>query len=217
MWIPAPRLRRRNLALLFLLAIGGPLAIDQSIAWSVPVYGSVASVPASPVGLVLGTAPTVHGRPNVFYTARIRAAAELYHAGRVRGLIVSGDNSRAEYSEPDAMREDLIAAGVPAQHITCDYAGFRTLDSVVRARDVFGQSDLIVVSQPFHAERAVFLARQHGMRASAFAADNPRARAWFKFRAREVLARCLAVSDLLLGKEPKFLGPAVPVPLRAAD
>ncbi|MFT5200373.1 MAG: SanA protein [Planctomycetota bacterium] len=211
---PFRPLRKRHLIFLAALLACGPLVVDQTIAWAVPVYTSAQAVPKSPVGLVLGTAPTFQGRPNVFYTARIKAAAELYHAGRVRALIVSGDNSRATYSEPDAMRADLIAAGVPARHITCDYAGFRTLDSVLRAREVFGQDDFVVVSQAFHAERAVFLARRHGMKANAFAAQDPRARAWIKFRAREVLARCLAVSDLLRRKEPKFLGPEVSVNLR---
>ncbi|MCP5020962.1 MAG: hypothetical protein GY930_04215, partial [bacterium] len=134
------RLRRsitiRRFTLLLFLALAAPLLVDQSIAWSVQVHTSADSVPKSPVGLVLGTSPTFHGRPNLFYTARIEAAAELYLAGRVRGLIVSGDNSRTEYNEPDSMRADLIAAGVPAGFITCDYAGFRTLDSVIRAREV---------------------------------------------------------------------------------
>ncbi|MBL4771770.1 MAG: YdcF family protein, partial [Planctomycetes bacterium] len=135
-------------------------------------------------------------------------------AGRVRALLVSGDNSRKSYNEPDAMRRDLIAAGVPAAYITCDYAGFRTLDSVIRAREVFGQDDFVVVSQPFHAERAVFLARRLGMRASAFAARNPRTRAWLKVRLREVLARNLAICDLLSHKRPKFLGSNEAVPLQ---
>lgn len=212
------RLRRsipfRLLTLLVFLALAVPLLVDQSIAWSVQVHTTADTVPKSPVGLVLGTSPTFHGRPNVFYTARIEAAADLYLAGRVRGLIVSGDNSRTEYNEPDAMRADLIAAGVPAEFITCDYAGFRTLDSVIRAREVFGQDDIVIISQPFHAERAVFLAKRLGISASAYAAENPRPRAWIKVRAREVLARCLAVTDLLRNKGPKFLGPQVPVPLR---
>ncbi|MDF1837892.1 MAG: ElyC/SanA/YdcF family protein [Planctomycetota bacterium] len=178
------------------------------------VHTEANSTPNAPVGLVLGTSPTTRGHANLFYTARIEAAARLYHAGKVQALIVSGDNSRESYNEPDAMRADLIAAGVPGDHVTCDYAGFRTLDSVLRARDVFGQNHFTVVSQPFHAERAVFLARRHGMRAQAFAARNPPKRTWIRFRAREVLARCLAVSDLLLGKGPKFLGPRVPVHLR---
>ncbi len=212
------RLRRsistRRFLLVVTLALAAPLLVDQTIAWSVQVHTTADTVPKSPVGLVLGTSPTFHGRPNVFYTARIEAATDLYFSGKVRGLIVSGDNSRAEYNEPDSMRADLIAAGVPADFITCDYAGFRTLDSVIRARDVFGQNDLVIISQPFHAERAVFLAKQLGMNASAFAAENPSRRAWVKVRAREVLARCLAVTDLLRNKGPKFLGPQVPVPLR---
>ncbi len=211
------KIRKRYVVALTFLFLASPLLVDQAIAWSVRVHTEPASLPESPVGLVLGTSPTTRGHANVFYTARIEAAARLFHSGKVRALIVSGDNSRVSYNEPDAMREDLIAAGVPPMYITCDYAGFRTLDSIIRARDVFGQEDIIVVSQPFHAERAVFLAKQHGMRASAFAARTPRRRAWIKVRVREVLARCLAVADLLRNKGPKFLGPQVPVPLRKID
>lgn len=207
-------MRKRHLGALALLALGAPLIVDQAIGLSVKVHLDPAATPKSPVGLVLGTSPTVHGRSNLFYTARIDAAAKLYHAGRVRGLIVSGDNSKHTYNEPDAMRADLMALGVPEEHITCDYAGLRTLDSVVRAVRVFGQEQVTVISQPFHAERAVFLARRHGMRAHAFGARNPSTRYWLRFRGREVLARCLAVSDVVLGKGPRFLGPAESVALR---
>ena len=132
----------------------------------------------------------------------------------MRALLVSGDHGRREYNEPDTMKAGLIERGVPGEYITCDYAGFRTLDSVVRAQSVFGQNSFVVVSQPFHAERAVFLAKQRGLDATAFAAPSPSRRSLVKQRLRETLARNLALWDVLTGTQPKFGGPPVPVPLR---
>ncbi len=168
--------------------------------------------PVMEVALVLGCAPTTQGRPNLFFTKRIEAAARLYQAGKARAFIVSGDNGTRKYDETTAMKEALIQAGVPEDRIHPDYAGFRTLDSVVRAREVFGQESFIVVSQRFHNERAVFLARRHGIRAEAFNADDvTRGRALLT-HAREYLARVKAVLDVtVLGTQPKFLGKPVPI------
>lgn len=211
------RIRKRWIGVSALLLFALPLIGDQVIDRSVPVFDEAHAVPEHPVALVLGTAPTVWGRPNLYYERRLDAAAELYHAGRVRGLLVSGDHGRVEYNEPDRMKADLVARGVPAEFITCDYAGFRTLDSVVRASTVFGLDRFVVVSQPFHAKRAVYLARQHGLQATAFAAQNPRRRAGLKQRAREVLARNLALWDGLVGTAPRFGGPPVAVGIRPQD
>lgn len=171
---------------------------------------------SAPVGLVLGTSRhLVGGGDNAFYFARIKAAAALFASGKVRGLIVSGDNRTRGYNEPAMMKADLIAAGVPAQYITQDFAGFRTLDSVVRAKEVFGQERLIVVSQAFHAKRAVFIARHIGIEAQGFAAEQP---AWdwqLRVRAREVLARTAVCLDLwVLNRKPHFLGKREPVGLK---
>ena len=167
----------------------------------------LAEIEARPVALLLGTARDFDGRMNIFYTKRIEAAAELFKAGKVRGILASGDNSRHDYDEPGDMKADLIAAGVPAEFVTLDYAGFRTRDSIIRAKEIFRQRDLIVVSQRFHAERALFIAQQQGIEASAYIASDPSSRASnFRVRAREVLARTLAVGDDLVGRRPKFLG-----------
>ncbi|MEZ5978602.1 MAG: ElyC/SanA/YdcF family protein [Planctomycetota bacterium] len=189
-------------------------ACDLAVALSGRVYDDPAAVPHRRVALVLGTNPLHEGRPNRFYRTRIEAAAELYRAGAVDGILVSGDNGTPDYNEPEQMRDDLVALGVPAEFVTCDYAGFRTLDSVVRAQEVFGLDAFTVVSQPFHAERAVFLARSRGIDAVGFGAADPALRSWLKVRAREVLARTLAVGDVLFGTEPRFLGPPVPVASR---
>ena len=214
------RLRLAALAAagLLVLAAAVPAAIDAMVSAS--TAGAIASgvdeVEPKPVALLLGTARrTVAGRPNEFYHARIDAAAALFHSGKVQGILVSGDNATRWYNEPIAMQKDLITAGVPAEFITLDYAGFRTLDTVIRAKEVFGQQQVIIVSQRFHAERAIFLARHFGLDASALAAADPTDQSLLKVRAREVLARIAAVLDIVIGRDPKFLGKPETVRLRS--
>lgn len=180
-------------------------------------WSNVASVPSGiKTALVLGCSKKLSdGRGNRFFVARIAAAAELYKAGKCKALIVSGDNSVPGYDEPTDMKEALVATGVPAHCIHCDYAGFRTLDSVVRAREIFGQSHIIIVSQRTHNERAIYLAGARGLDAVGFNAREPvlSAPLRLKNQAREVLARVQAVLDIhLLRTQPKFLGPPVVLP-----
>lgn len=174
------------------------------------VYTDLDALPHREIALVLGTSKYTRGRLNSFYVGRIRAAAELYRAGKVDGILVSGDNGTVGYNEPDEMKADLVALGVPAEHITADYAGFRTLDSIYRAGDVFGLDSYIVVSQPFHIERALYLADQKGHDAIGYAARGPQGYWGQRIRAREVLARAKAVLDVeILNLGPKFLGEPV--------
>jgi SanA protein len=216
------RRRRMGLSLaLFLLAFvtAVPLITDMmiSVSASGAVTDRVERIEPKPVALLLGTARrTIQGNPNQYYRARIDAAADLFHSGKVRGILVSGDNATRFYNEPVAMQKDLIALGVPAEFITLDYAGFRTLDSVVRAKEVFGVGQAIIVSQRFHAERAVFLARHFGLDAEGLAAADPQDSGLMKVRAREVLARMVAVIDVVIGRQPKFLGSPETVRLRDA-
>lgn len=170
------------------------------------------------VALVLGcTRILVDGRPNAFYANRIAAAVELWQAGAVRGILVSGDNGRDGYDEPTAMRDDLIAAGVPAEFVTCDFAGFRTLDSLARAREVFGLERVVVVSQAVHLPRALYLARSVGLEAWGFAAEAVGGRGGRRLARREWAARVLAFLDVeVLGRGPRFLGPREEIALRPA-
>ena len=178
------------------------------------LYTHAEQIPAQKAALLLGTSPLLaNGRSNLYFTHRIRAAAELYRAGKVRYIIVSGDNRKHGYNEPEAMKAALIAQGVPAERIVPDYAGIRTLDSVLRARSVFGQADYIVVSQKFHNERAVYLARAHGIRAVGYnAADVHLYAGGFKTRVREYGARMKMYLDLLTGKQPKHGGETIALP-----
>ncbi|MCB0642785.1 MAG: YdcF family protein [Phaeodactylibacter sp.] len=176
------------------------------------LYDQVEALPYNRVALVLGTGKhTRGGYLNPYFSTRIRAAAELYRAGKVEHFIVSGDNSRKGYNEPADMREALVDQGVPATAITLDYAGFRTLDSVVRCKEVFRQERFTIVSQPFHNIRALFIANHYGLETVAFAAaEVPSSR--MKIWARELLARTKAVLDLyVLKTQPRYLGEEVEI------
>lgn len=175
-----------------------------------------ALLPDNEVGLVLGTSPFLRsGKPSPAFQGRIDAAAELYRVGKVKHLIVSGANPDATYNEPRAMRKALLLAGVPEQDITMDFAGFRTFDSVVRAKEVFGLSRFTVITQKFHTYRAVFIGKKFGVPAWGFIAPaTPDGRKGFRHPAREVFARVAAILDIfLLNTQPKFLGQPQSVPL----
>ena len=173
------------------------------------MYTSTKELPPKKVALLLGTAKYMRGGgKNYFYTYRIRAAVELWKAGKVKAIVVSGDNGTKYYDETTTMYDDLVKAGIPAKYITKDYAGFRTLDSVVRAEAIFDLKDYIIISQKFHLERALFIAKAKGQKAIGFVAkDIPGTAAAYKMKAREYLARAKAFLDVyILHIEPKFYG-----------
>lgn len=178
------------------------------------IYSSVDSVPHNKVALLLGTNPlNRYGRPNSYFTNRISTAARLFHSGKVDYIIASGDNHTKKYDEPTAMRDSLMAHGVPGDRIILDYAGFRTLDSVVRAKEVFGCDSLTIISQEDHNERALYLAAMNGIEAFAISAPlraGRRVRA--RLTMREWLARDRMMLDLWLGTRPHFLGEKIAIP-----
>ena len=182
------------------------------LTYSVLLYDRIEELPHNRVGLVLGTAQRNRGGgPNPYFTHRINAAAALYHAGKVDHLLLSGDNRHLSYNEPWAMRRALIERGVDSTRITLDFAGFRTLDSMVRAREVFGQRRFTVISQRFHNERAVYIARERGIEAIGFNATDVGTAAGLRTRLREKLARVKVYIDALLGIQPHFLGEPVTI------
>jgi len=171
------------------------------------LYGDLKEVPKQKVGLLLGTSKYVsNGNINQFYAYRIQAAVDLYRAGKVSFILVSGDNGTTSYNEPRTIKRDLIARGIPAEKIILDYAGFRTYDSVVRANKVFGQNGFIVISQEFHNQRVVYIARKRGIEAYGYNAKSVGSRYGFKTMQREKLAKVKAILDLMVNKSPKFLG-----------
>ena len=176
------------------------------------LYHSADDIPHYHTAVVLGTSPNGRsGGPNRFFYARINACAELYEAGKIDRIIVSGDNRHVSYNEPEAMKRALVDKGVPASVIFLDYAGFRTLDSVVRAKEVFGQQSFVVISQQFHNERAVFIAGKKGIDALGFNAEDVGFHYGFVTYIREWFARCKVYLDLLLGKQPHFLGEPIDI------
>ena len=176
------------------------------------LYDTVSDVPHYHTALVLGTSPIGrNGGPNLYFLSRIDATVKLYEAGKIDRILVSGDNRKEEYNEPEEMKKALVDKGIPEEVIFLDYAGFRTLDSVVRAKEVFGQSEFIVVSQKFHNERAVFIAQKKGIKAAGFNAKDVHASYGFITHVREWGARCKVFLDLLFGKKPHFLGEPIDI------
>ena len=175
------------------------------------LYANVSEIPHRQVGLVLGCSRLIgNGTPNPFFNSRLRAATELYQAGKVDYLLVSGDNHTKGYDEATDFREALLQAGIPASRVYCDCAGFRTLDSIVRARDVFGLKQITVVSQEFHNQRAIFLSRHEGVDAIGYNAQDVDLGDASGAHKRERLAKVKAFLDIyLLRTKPHFLGPKI--------
>ncbi len=216
------RFLRQHRAGILALLLGSCVILIGALCWADRtcrraaqgrIFRSVEAVPQNEVALVLGTSKmTARGAPNLHFKQRIDATVALYRAGKVKHLLVSGDNHVKGYDEPSDMRDALIAAGVPTNAITCDYAGFRTLDSVVRAKTVFGLSRCTIVSEEFHCARALWIARERGLDAVAFAAPDVKSIRWsVRVKAREILARAWCGVDLYLRhRGPKFPGPREP-------
>ena len=210
---PAPRHLLFLTKVLAAFAVAGLFAVllnDLAITRnaSARLYYLVDETPECQVGLVLGTSKYAEGDVNRYYRARIEAAAELFHAGRIRAILVSGDASTRYYDETTTMQRDLIELGVPEDYILLDYAGVRTLDSVFRAKKVFGLDRVTVVSQQFHCERALYLADAVGLAATGYCAEDTPYSDSLMMRGRETLARVMAFADLnLFGTQPRSLEP----------
>lgn len=176
------------------------------------LYENVTDIPHNKIGLLLGTSKYISsGNLNLYYRFRIDAAVKLYHSKKIDYILVSGDNGNKNYNEPKSIKEDLIKGGIPENKIVLDYAGFRTLDSVVRASKVFEEEEFTVISQPFHNKRAVYLASRFKCKAIGFNAQQVGKRYGIKVQLREYLARFKVFLDLWFGVEPKFLGEKIKI------
>ncbi len=198
--------------ILFLLTCG-VLFFLLSNAWIVlstqnQVFTSIDKIEQTDVALVLGTSKRLkNGEVNPYFQYRIEAAEKLFKAGKVKHLILSGDNQTQYYNEPQYMKDALLKKGVPTHAITLDYAGLRTLDSVVRCKEIFGQSKFIIVTQKFHSYRAVFIAKHFDVDVTAYVAENIPLSKSFSVVSREFLARPKAILDIFFFKVgPKFMG-----------
>ena len=204
----------RNIVLIILLTALAIVWNDRSIDAAVNsyVFHEVEDIPPAKVALVLGTAKYRQGGGiNPFYRYRILGAYDLYQSGKVHYILVSGDNGTRHYNEPEMMKKDLIAKGIPATKIFTDYAGFDTYDSMMRAKKIFGLDTLTVVSQGFHVRRAVYIGRRLGMHPYGLAVRGPGGWTGTKVRLREMLARVKAKIDILSHRNPKFLGEKISI------
>lgn len=166
------------------------------------LYDLAEEIPYQRVGLVLGTSPRIRsGAPNPYFHHRMEAAARLYHSGKVSYLIVSGDNRTRYYNEPAHMKQALRALDVPEEVIYSDNAGLRTLDSMLRAREVFGLDSLTVVSQRFHNQRAVYIGRHLGLEVVAMNASGVKHQRTSRVMVREWFAKAKVFYDLFLNGE----------------
>ncbi|TDQ27711.1 SanA/YdcF family protein [Tenacibaculum caenipelagi] len=211
-------MKRKKVAVLFLISC---LLIITSIYVSNKViinnaegklFYNIENIPKNKVGLLLGTVKYLSdGRVNLYYQFRLDAAVELYKAKRIDFIVVSGDNGSKGYDEPTDFKKDLITAGVPEDKIFLDYAGFRTLDSVVRVKEIFGQTSVTIISQQFHNERALYLANHYYIKAIGFNAKGVSGKKAIKVQLREYLARVKVFVDILFNIKPKFLGKPVEI------
>ena len=207
----------RKLILLFLLFIFSLILFSNILIFSYAkdkIFYTTESILQKKVALILGTSKYVvnnTGLVNLFYHERINAANELIESGKVEFLILSGTNDSKFYNEPGVMKKDLMDLGVSEDKIFLDYAGLRTLDSILRAKEVFSQSDIIIVSQKFHLQRALSIARLNNVDAIGFAAKDPPFSLVFKTYFREVFSRINFLFDILFKKDAKFYGEKIEI------
>lgn len=209
------KIKRRGCFLLVVLLLVAAIMIPNAMIRSYRRYSfdSLDKIPPVYCAVLLGTSKYLHGgRKNLYYRYRIEAAIRLYVNGGCRKIIVSGDNGTKYYNEPRAMKEDLIRAGVREEDIISDYAGFRTLDSIIRFKKIFGQQQGVVISQKFHNERAIYIGRSYGVELYGYNALDVDYLSGFKTRLREVFSRVMCVLDVeLLHTGPRFLGKKIKV------
>ena len=201
--------KRRIVFLIFIIPIVLVFAANYSIENNAKnkTFSSVSKIKRNKVGLVLGTSKFLrNGSVNLYFKYRINATVALYKQGKIDFVLVSGDNGNKNYDEPTDFKNELMKNGIPENKIFLDYAGFRTLDSMVRAKEIFGQNSITVISQKFHNERAIYLAEKNGISAIGFNAVDVSGKYGLKTRIREYFARTKAFLDIVFKVKPKFLG-----------
>jgi SanA protein len=174
------------------------------------IYKDIDNVPPAYTAIVLGAGARNHKVSSVLQD-RLETALALYKKGKVKRLLLTGDHGRKEYDEVNTMKDYLVARGVPEKDIFLDHAGFDTYDSMFRAKELFEVRDAIVITQDFHLNRSLFLARNLGLDASGFAADRRvyNGRKYYAFR--EKFTICKAAFDVLFHSKPRFLGEKIPI------
>ncbi|MGE5073386.1 MAG: vancomycin high temperature exclusion protein [Anaerolineae bacterium] len=200
-----------ELAALGLIGILGPPLVTTFFSWS-HIY-QVANTPSEPVAVVFGAGLTRTGEPTAILKDRVETGAQLYFAGKVEKLLMSGDNRTLEHNEPEAMRQYAIRLGVPSSAIVLDYAGRRTYDTCYRAKAIFGLGSALLVTQSFHLPRALFLCNALGLQAAGVQANN--LRYWppllLIWNVREQLATLGAFMDVYVSRPLPVLGDPEPM------
>ncbi len=175
-------------------------------------YSDIDLLPKNKTGILLGTSKYLkNGHINPYYQYRIDAAFKLLKSDKIEFIVISGDNSTKRYNEPEMMREDLKNLGIDTNKVFLDFAGFRTFDSMVRLKKVFGQDSTTIISQKFHNERALYIAQKIGICAVAFDAKDVSKSFGFWIELREKIARVKVYVDIILGVNPKFLGKKIQI------
>ena len=206
--------KTKRITAIIILSILSLFIISENIfkAQKKLCYNDIDEIPVNKVGLLLGTSKYIGKSLNYYYKYRIDAAVELYNKGKIKYILVSGDNSVQNYNEPKTFKNDLIKRGIPANRIYLDYAGFRTFDSVIRSKEVFGQNSITIISQQFHNERAIFIAKHNNIKAVGYNAKDLHGKYGLKTRIRERFARIKAILDVyILRTKPKFLGKKIKI------
>jgi SanA protein len=176
------------------------------------VFTDLYKVPYNKVGLLLGTSKYLSsGQLNPYFTNRISATAELFYAKKIDFIVVSGDNRRKSYNEPQEMKNELLKLGIPENKIYLDFAGFRTYDSIIRLNKIFGQNKFTIISQDFHNRRAIYIALHLNLEAIGFDAKDVEFYTGFKTKLREKFARVKMFIDFVTHKKPKFLGQPIEI------
>ena len=176
------------------------------------IYRNIENTLEKSAWLVLGASVLSSGRPSGILQDRLDSAFELYEAGKIENVLVSGDNSREEYNESDAMGDYLVMRGIPEENIYRDYAGFDTYDSMYRARDIFWVEDMMIFTQEYHLSRSVYIARRLGIDAVWSVSDKHIYRGMSRYKTREVLSRVKAFFDVeILQSKPRFLGERIEI------
>jgi SanA protein len=214
-WI---RGRRRKWVVIAFTVFVGAVVVALVAANLVVLWGAAAylrpnsELPHCEVAIVLGAKVQPDGQPSAALEDRLQTAVELYRAGIVRKLLLSGDHGQRTYDEVNAMRRFMLAAGVPREDVFLDHAGFSTYQTMYRARDVFQVKQAIVVTQRFHLARSVYTARQLGLEAWGCEADKRPYASAMRNTVREWLARAKALFELHVRQpKPRFLGPPIPI------
>ncbi|MGL1893813.1 MAG: YdcF family protein [Spirochaetaceae bacterium] len=209
---------KKRFKILILIIVILILSILSSLSWiyistKKNIYSNISELPYNRVGLIPGCNKYIStGVLNRYYIQRINAGVKLFNQGKIDYILVSGDNAHASYDEPREMRNSLVEAGIPNDKIYSDYAGFRTLDTIVRAREVFQLKDVTFISQNFHNQRGVFIGNHRNIKVDAFNVGSIDLKFGYKTEIREIFAKVKMLIDLyILDKEPKFLGDQITI------